>query len=179
MIGTWHESALVGVAFALSAGAGSAQAAERLTLYCSPQIEWCQIMVEAFTKETGIDVAMTRKSSGETFAQIKAEASNPRGDVWWGGTGDPHLQAAEEGLTEEYKSPMLAELLPWAQSQAEASGYKTVGIYAGALGFGYNEELLKQKNMPVPKCWADLTDPAYKGEVQIARSEEQRLNSSH
>src|SRR3546814_2511538 len=63
---------------------------------------------------------------------------------------------------------MLAELLPWAQSQAEASGYKTVGIYAGALGFGYNEELLKQKNMPVPKCWADLTDPAYKGEVQIA-----------
>src|SRR3546814_8100122 len=94
---------------------------------------------------------MTRKSSGETFAQIKAEASNPRGDVWWGGTGDPHLQAAEEGLTEEYKSPMLAELLPWAQSQAEASGYKTVGIYAGALGFGYNEELLKQKNMPVPK----------------------------
>src|SRR3546814_3222139 len=63
---------------------------------------------------------------------------------------------------------MLAELLPWAQSQAEASGYKTVGIYAGALGFGYNEELLKQKNMPVPKCWADLTDPAYRGEVQIA-----------
>src|SRR3546814_16201597 len=87
-------------------------------------------MVEAFTKETGIDVAMTRKSSGETFAQIKAEASNPRGDVWWGGTGDPHLQAAEEGLTEEYKSPMLPELLPWAQSPAEASGYKTVGIYA-------------------------------------------------
>src|SRR3546814_20784582 len=63
---------------------------------------------------------------------------------------------------------MLAELLPWAQSQAEASGYKTVGIYAGALGFGYSEELLKQKNMPVPKCWADLTYPAYKGEVQIA-----------
>src|SRR3546814_15910640 len=72
----------------LSAGAGSAQAAERLTLYCSPQIEWCQIMVEAFTKETGIDVAMTRKSSGETLAQIKAEASNPRGAVRWGGTGD-------------------------------------------------------------------------------------------
>ncbi|MGF1627923.1 MAG: ABC transporter substrate-binding protein [Kiloniellaceae bacterium] len=168
MIRAWHRTALVGMALALTTGTGSAQAAERLTLYCSPQIEWCQLMVDAFTKETGIDVAMTRKSSGETFAQIKAEASNPRGDVWWGGTGDPHLQAAEEGLTEEYKSPMLEELLPWAQSQAEASGYKTVGIYAGALGFGYNEELLKQKNMPEPKCWADLTDPAYKGEVQIA-----------
>src|SRR3546814_12619359 len=106
MIGTWHKSALVGVAFALSAGAGSAQAAERLTLYCSPQIEWCQIMVEAFTKETGIDVAMTRKSSGETFARTKAEARNPRGDVWWGGTGDPHLQEAGEALNGAYKSPM-------------------------------------------------------------------------
>src|SRR5262245_51384923 len=46
-----------------------------LTLYCSPQIEWCQLMIAEFTKATGIKVAMTRKSSGETFAQVKAEAS--------------------------------------------------------------------------------------------------------
>src|SRR5690606_23163614 len=51
MIPAWHRTALAGVALALSAGAGlgAAQAAERLTLYCSPQIEWCQLMVEAFT----------------------------------------------------------------------------------------------------------------------------------
>ncbi|HEX9790668.1 MAG TPA: ABC transporter substrate-binding protein [Kiloniellales bacterium] len=168
MIRTLGKTVFAALALTLAAGFGSASAAERLTLYCSPQIEWCQLMVEAFTKETGIDVAMTRKSSGETFAQIKAEAGNPKGDVWWGGTGDPHLQAAEEGLSQEYQSPMLAELLPWSQSQAKSAGYKTVGIYAGALGFGYNEELLKAKNLPVPKCWADLVNPAYKGEVQIA-----------
>ncbi len=163
-----NRVALTVAALVLTAGAGAAQAADRLTLYCSPQIEWCQIMVEAFTKETGIDVAMTRKSSGETFAQIKAESSNPKGDVWWGGTGDPHLQAAEEGLTEQYKSPVFDSLLPWAQGQAMAAGSKTVGIYAGALGIGYNEELMKAKNLPAPKCWADLTNPIYKGEVQIA-----------
>jgi iron(III) transport system substrate-binding protein len=67
-------------------------------------------MVEAFEKETGIKVSMTRKSSGETFAQIKAEPRNPKGEVWWGGTGDPHLQAAEEGLTEAYITPMRGEL---------------------------------------------------------------------
>src|SRR5688500_14484651 len=120
-------------------------------------------MVNAFEKATGIKVLMTRKSSGEFYAQLKAEAANPRGDVWWGGTGDPHLQAAEEGLTEEYQSPMLAELRDWAVSQAEASGHKTVGIYAGALGIGYNTELLEQKGLPAPKCWKDLADPAYKG----------------
>ena len=80
---------------ALSAGSHPALADDELVLYCSPQIEWCQLMVEEFEKATGIEVAMTRKSSGETFAQIKAEERNPRGDVWWGGTGDPHLQAAE------------------------------------------------------------------------------------
>jgi iron(III) transport system substrate-binding protein len=147
---------------------GASRAQGELTLYCSPQIEWCEAMITAFQKETGITVAMTRKSSGETYAQVKAEASNPKGDVWWGGTGDPHLQAAEEGLTEEYKSPMLEKLHDWAVKQAEQSGYKTVGIYAGALGFGYNKEVLAQKGLPEPKCWADLTKPEYKGEIQIA-----------
>jgi iron(III) transport system substrate-binding protein len=154
-------------AAALSIAAGAA-AAEDLTLYCSPQIEWCDLMVEAFTRETGISVAMTRKSSGETFAQIKAEAANPRGDVWWGGTGDPHLQAAEEGLTEEYRSPLLAELQPWAQKQAEQSGYRTIGIYAGALGFGYNSEQIATLGIEAPACWADLLNPALKGEVEVA-----------
>ena len=119
-----------------------AYAAERLTLYCSPQEEWCQIMVTAFEKETGAEVAMTRKSSGETYAQIAAEKDNPKGDVWWGGTGDPHLQAAEEGLTETYTSPLQGELQDWAVKQHEAADGRTVGIYAGALGFGYNKELL-------------------------------------
>ena len=59
----------------------SAFAKGKLTLYCSVEIDVCEILVQAFEKETGINVAMTRKSSGETFAQIKAEGSNPKGDV--------------------------------------------------------------------------------------------------
>ncbi|MBW3575831.1 MAG: aldehyde dehydrogenase family protein, partial [Actinobacteria bacterium] len=130
------------VAAAFAAIAGQVASAQgNLVLYCSPQIEWCELMVREFEKATGIDVAMTRKSSGETFAQISAEAGNPRGDIWWGGTGDPHLHAAEEGLTEQYQSPMLDQLHDWARQQAEAADHRTVGIYAGALGFGYNKEL--------------------------------------
>ena len=147
---------------------GGASAAGNLTVYCSVQEEWCQAMVNAFQAETGITVAMTRKSSGETYAQIAAEAANPKGDIWWGGTGDPHLQAAEEGLTVEYDSPMLSELQPWAIAQHETAKKRTVGIYLGALGFGYNTEILQQKKLPEPKCWADLIKPEYKGEVQVA-----------
>ncbi|MFH1806896.1 MAG: ABC transporter substrate-binding protein [Pseudomonadota bacterium] len=161
-------TAVVGMMTAAAAYFTPARAAGDLTLYCSAQIEWCQEMAVAFERETGIKVAMTRKSSGETYAQIKAESANPRGDVWWAGTGDPHLQAAEEDLTVEYTSPRLGELLDWSKAQAATSGNKTVGIYAGALGFGYNTEVLAQRGLPEPKCWADLTKADYRGEIQMA-----------
>ena len=146
----------------------SAFAQGELVVYCTVQEEWCRPMVAAFEKATGIKVLMTRKSAGEFYAQIKAEASNPRGDVWWGGTGDPHLQAAEEGLTEAYKSPKMGELQDWAVRQWDAAKGRTVGIYAGALGYSYNTDLLKKRNIAEPKCWGDLVKPAFKDEIQVA-----------
>ena len=145
-----------------------ASAQGKMTLYCSAQEDWCQVMARGFEEASGVKVNMTRKSSGETFAQIKAEASNPKGDVWWGGTGDPHLQAAEEDLTQPYISPMRSELNDWAIAQAESAGNKTIGIYSGALGYGFNTELLAKNKLPEPKCWKDLLKPEYKGFVQMA-----------
>ena len=99
---------------------------------------------------------------------MKAEASNPRGDVWWGGTGDPHLQAAEENLTEEYTSPMNAQLQDWAIKQWNQSKKRTVGVYAGALGYGFNTQLIAKKGIPEPKCWSDLLNAKLKDDVQVA-----------
>jgi iron(III) transport system substrate-binding protein len=161
-------AAVAATALSATLATDHAKAEGNLTVYCSPQEEWCQHMVNEFQKATGITVAMTRKSSGETFAQIKAEAANPKGDIWWGGTGDPHLQAAEEDLTLAYDSPMLKDLNDWAISQHKTAGGKTVGIYMGALGFGYSSDVLAEKGVEGPKCWADLTKPEYKGEVQVA-----------
>lgn len=139
-----------------------------LVLYCAADEGICRLLSETFQRETGINVLMTRKSSGETYAQLKAEEGQPRGDVWWGGTGDPHLQAAQEGLTAAYQSPMLAELQDWAVRQAETADYRTVGVYAGALGFGYNTELIDPGSADAPKCWADLLDESYRDEIQVA-----------
>lgn len=146
----------------------TATAAEKTTFYCSADEDWCNLMADGFEAETGIKVNMTRKSSGETLAQIKAERENPKGDVWWGGTGDPHLQAAEEGLTMAYDSPMREELHDWSNSQFDSANGKTIGIYSGALGFGYNSDVLTKNSLPAPECWKDLTKPVYKGHVQMA-----------
>lgn len=167
MIRTIAVSSLAAVSLLGVTGAANAQSGE-LVLYCAADEGICRLLTETFQRETGVNVLMTRKSSGETYAQIKAEEGQPRGDVWWGGTGDPHLQAAQEGLTAVYESPMLAELQDWAVRQAETADYRTVGVYAGALGFGYNTDLIDPASENAPKCWADLLDEAYRDEIQVA-----------
>ena len=161
--------ALTAVALAaLAAASVHAQDGGTLNLICSVQDEWCTMMSTTFAKTSGIKVNMVKRSTGEALAQLIAEKSNPKTDIWFGGTGDPHMQAAELDLTLEYKSPMLPQLHPWAQAQAQQSGWRTVGVYSGPLGFGFNTELLAKKKMAAPKCWKDLLDGALKGEIQVA-----------
>jgi iron(III) transport system substrate-binding protein len=156
------------VAILSAAGFVPAWADGQLNIYCSVQVEWCQAIATNFQRETGITVNMTQKGSGETLAQIRAEAQNPRGDIWFGGTGDPHLILADEGLSVAYKSAALGDLQLWAIKQYDSAKGRSVGIYSGAIGFGFNTELLAQKKIPAPECWSDLIKPAYKGEIQIA-----------
>jgi iron(III) transport system substrate-binding protein len=152
----------------LAAAPAAAQDGAQVNVICSVQAEWCNMIQTVFARTTGVKVNMSLKGSGEALAQLIAERANPKTDVWFGGTGDPHLQAAEQGLSLEYKSAALPQLHAWAQQQAQQSGFKTVGIYSGPLGFGYNTELVTKKKLAVPKTWADLLSPAFKGEIQVA-----------
>lgn len=150
-------------------GASAARAeGERLSLYCSNLEEQCREIAAGFERKTGIAVAMIRKSTGEFYAQMKVEAANPQGDVWWGGPVDSHEAANQDGLLQAYASPAVADLQPWAQDEARRSGDRTNAVYAGAIGIGYNEDILKARGLPPPRCWDDLTQPAYRGEIQIA-----------
>jgi len=145
-----------------------AHAQGELTLYCSVLAEWCEIAKTEFEKSSGVKVLMTVKSTGESLAQLRAEASNPRGDIWWGGNGDIHTAAAEQDLTQEYRSPQMAKLQPWARRQAADSNYKSVGIYAGTIGLVWNEEQLTKRKLPAPKCWSDLLKADFKDEIQMS-----------
>ena len=131
-------------------------------------------MVNEFQKATGITVAMTRKSSGETYAQVKAEAANPQGDIWWGGTGDPHLQAAEEGLTKPISRPCWRSCMTGPSSSMRPAKKRTVGIYLGALGFGYNTELLGRRSCPSrnagPICSSPNTRARSRSPIRIRRA---------
>lgn len=138
----------------------------RLNVLCGTDEAWCVTMQQSFEASTGIDVAIVRKSTGEILDQLRSEKSAPTVDVWWGGTGDTHLQAASEGLLERYVPKHQADMLPWAQNFFEMSGEYASGIYAGALGFAYNSQLLTARGLPAPTCWKDLSNEAYRGQIQ-------------
>lgn len=165
-----HRITLMAVIAAGSAlSALPTQAAEKLNMICSADVVVCEQMTNLFEKQhPDIKVSMVRLSAGEAYARIRTEARNPRTDIWWAGTGDPHMQAADEGLTQAYKSPLLDQQQDWARKQAESAQFRTVGVYAGALGWGYNTRLVEEKKLKAPACWADLLDPSWKGEIQMA-----------
>jgi iron(III) transport system substrate-binding protein len=140
----------------------------QLNMYCSsPNTAWCQGMAVGFEKATGTKVSVVQKATGEMLAQIKAEKANPKGDIWWAGPADSYLQAAEEGLLEEYRSPNITQLYEWAQRITDVSKHRVAGVYGGILSLGYNTEIGEKRKLPVPKCWKDLTQPALKGEVML------------
>lgn len=153
---------LVGLAGAAVAQTGTVNA------LCSTDASWCELAATEFTRATGIKVNQAHKGTGEIAAQLRAEAANPKTDIWWGGTGDPFLQAAEQGLLEAYRPPSYGQLYDWAQRQYTLSRDMVGGFYTSAIGFGFNTDVLAKKKLAEPKCWADLIKPEYKGEIEIS-----------
>lgn len=154
------------LALALVHAPAAAQDKGSLNMLCSVELEWCALMSQVFTRDTGIKVNMIRKSTGEVLAQLTAEKDNPKNDVWFGGTVDPHVQAAEMELTLPQPAPQPGELHDWAQQVAQVTGNRAMGVYLGPLGLAYNTEVLARKKIEPPACWKDLLKPAYRNEVQ-------------
>ncbi len=149
------------------AGLATAQG-QHVTVLCSTDQSWCELAAKEFQAATGIRVLQVRKATGEALAQLRAEAANPKTDLWWGGTGDPYLQAAEAGLLEPYRPAYLNDLHAWSVRQYAMSGNMVGGFYTSAIGFGWNEDVLRKKRLPAPRCWSDLIDPKYKGEIETS-----------
>ncbi|GKV83203.1 extracellular solute-binding protein [Pectobacterium versatile] len=146
----------------------TARAEGRLVIYCSATNSFCEEEAKAFGEKYDVKTSFIRNGSGSTLAKVDAEKKNPQADVWYGGTLDPQSQAGEMDLLEPYQSKNLDQIMPQFRDPAKRKGNYSSAVYVGILGFGVNTDRLKEKNLPVPQCWKDLTNPVYKGEIQIA-----------
>jgi putative spermidine/putrescine transport system substrate-binding protein len=138
------------VAFGLLAGA-SAMAQTAICYNCPP--EWADwgSQLRAIKDKTGITVPPDNKNSGQTLAQLVAEKASPVADMAYYGVTFG-IQAKKEGVTAAYK--------PAGLKDPEGHWFT---IHSGTLGFMVNVDALKGK--PVPRSWADLLKPEYKGLV--------------
>lgn len=145
-----------------------AQAAGKLTVYCSLQNTVCEKVTQAFSRKYDVETQFVRNSTGTVLGKIKSEKANPQADAWYGGTIEPHLQAADLGLLAAYRSPLQKEIMPQFQSLMAERGEFTSVIYLMELGIGVNTKKLAQLGIAPPKCLADLVKPEFKKQIQYA-----------
>jgi len=135
-----------------------------LHMYTAFDTEEAKYYIEAFEKETGIDVEWVRMSSGEVLARIEAEAANPQASMWHAGSNTSHINAASKGLLEPYKPNTDFELI----DILHAEDWAWTGFYTGAIGFVSNVNFLKEHNVKAPTTWSQLLDPAFEDNIAMA-----------
>lgn len=138
---------------------------DSLTVYTALMEDEARIYVRAFENRTGIGITLIRRSTGEILNVLRLKESNvERADVVFGGPADMYILAAQEGLFEEYASPE-AKHIP---ARLQDARRRWTGIYIGTIAFAVNRGRLDALGLPVPKSWADLVRPEYKGEICLA-----------
>jgi iron(III) transport system substrate-binding protein len=121
-------------------------------------------LFQLFEAETGIKVNFVRLSGGEAVARLEAESSNPQASIWVGGVGLDHITAKSKNLTTPYVSRYASKT---PASFRDPDNYY-IGLYVGPLTFVTNLDRAKELGLEVPRSWADLTKPQYKGYIRVA-----------
>lgn len=148
-------------AFGLIFAATQAQAGT-ITAYSALEEDEIAAYVEAAkTAMPDVEVQVLRLSTGDLGARILAEASNPQHDVIWGWAVTNMMDPRILDLLEPYDVKGADTL--GAQYKADDNKWFAVTGYMAA--FCANNERIKEKGLPMPKDWADLLDPKFKGEV--------------
>lgn len=135
-----------------------------LHMYTAFDTDQAKYYIDAFEKETGINVEWVRMSSGEVLARIEAEAANPQTSVWYAGSNTSHINAASKGLLEPYKPNTDFEL----SELFHAKDWAWTGFYTGAIGFVSNKNFLEEHNLEAPTSWSHLLNPAFEKNIAMA-----------
>ncbi|MDA8451578.1 ABC transporter substrate-binding protein [Acidovorax sp. NCPPB 3859] len=140
------------------AATGGAFAQTAICYNCPP--EWADwgTQLKAIKAKTGVTVPPDNKNSGQSLAQMSAERASPVADVTYLGVTFA-IQAQKDGLLGTYQPAGWKDI---PDGLKDPAGHWFT-IHSGTLGFMVNVDALGGK--PVPKSWADLLKPEYKGLV--------------
>ncbi len=153
-------AALAVASFALAGVAGAQDniSGSTLVVYTPNEEGMLQSLVPVFEGKTGVTVQLITAGTGELYQRINSEASNPQGDVMFGG-GLAQANANIE-LWGEYTSPEDAAMV--------LAGKNRTGFYTPYQADGSN--LLVNKDAAAAagieiKSYEDLLQPELKGKI--------------
>ena len=139
-------------------------AAQKLVLYTASNPEIEKVIMEAFQKtHPQIKAESINLSTGPVVQRAIAEKANPQSDVVWMINDVAMNQLKAAGVFEPYE-PKGAKI---PDGFRDPDGFWTAHN-ATIMAMAVNTKLLKEKKLPMPKTWEDLTKPVYKGMVSIA-----------
>ncbi|HYH02417.1 MAG TPA: ABC transporter substrate-binding protein, partial [Bacillota bacterium] len=131
-----------------------------VTVYSPHPTEAINLGVKEFQQKTGITVQLVAAGTGELLKRVEAESANPMGDVFWGG-GAESVQAFSKYF-QKYTSKETAAV----DKKYKDPKHFWNGESPLPMVIMYNKKLVAEND--VPKGWADLLRPTFKGKIAYA-----------
>ncbi len=137
-----------------------------LTLYATTPIEYLRVIIGGFEKKYDVKVNLWRARSENVLQRIISESrsANPAFDVVECIT-TPMEALRKEGILQRVNAPVHAELQAWALPAHREWAATQLYMFVQS----YNMNLVKKEDLP--KTYADLLDPKWKGKLSIEASD--------
>jgi iron(III) transport system substrate-binding protein len=146
-----------------AAGDGTTEeSSASLVVYSGRNEDLVQPIIDRFTEETGIEVAVRYAGTGELAAQLLEEGDRTEADAFFAQDGGALGAIAKEGLFAE----LPEETLDRVDERFRADDGRWVGVSGRARVVAYNPDEVPEEE--VPRSVLELTDPRWSGEVGIA-----------
>jgi iron(III) transport system substrate-binding protein len=146
--------------------AAEAQQRTRLTVYTALENEQlAPFKAAAEAAVPGIEIAWVRDSTGVITARLIAERANPRADLVWGLSVFSILQMEALDMLEPYTPRGADALRANFRSPREPMTWTGMDAFVSAICF--NRIVAQQRNLPRPTSWADLLNPAFRGQISM------------
>jgi putative spermidine/putrescine transport system substrate-binding protein len=145
---------------AMAALAATAWAAEKVVVQydCIPNYANWGGVTALYLKVAGVKVPPDDKGSSVAMAALEKEKGHPQADTAYY-SGAIGFQAARKGLHQPYK-PKGWEVVPAGLKDPNGLWWT---VHTSAIAFVVNTKALG--DAPVPRSWADLLKPVYKGKI--------------
>ncbi|GAB6987969.1 putative 2-aminoethylphosphonate ABC transporter substrate-binding protein [Paenibacillus pini] len=139
---------------------------KELTIYTALEDDQMETYLATYkAQHPDVKLNFVRDSTGVITAKLLAEKDNPQADLVWGLAATSLLVLDQNGMLEGY-SPKGVDRIQ-ADFKDKNAPEHWVGIDAWETAFVVNTKEMEKRKLAIPKSYADLIKPEYKGLITM------------